>query len=86
MNHDALTRRGLLRQAVGGAALVSALQAQKQPASSVARIRETFDFGWKFLKGDSPGAQQPEFSDSAWRTVGVSASVLQQAKIPRSRG
>jgi beta-galactosidase len=69
MNPDTLTRRGLLRQAVGGAALVSALHAQSQPAGSAARIRETFDFGWKFLKGDSPGAQQPEFSDSAWRSV-----------------
>ena len=69
MNPHTLTRRGLLRQAVSGAALVSALHAQNQPASSTARICETFDFGWKFLKGDSPGAQQPEFPDSAWRTV-----------------
>ena len=69
MNPHTLTRRGLLRQAVSGAALVSALHAQNQPASSAARIRESFDFGWKFLKGDSPGAQQPEFPDSAWRTV-----------------
>src|SRR5665811_1440868 len=69
MNQQTLTRRGLLRQAVSGAALVSALQAQSQPASPAARIRESFDFGWKFLKGDSPGAQQPEFSDSAWRSV-----------------
>jgi beta-galactosidase len=69
MNPHTLTRRGLLRQAVSGAALVSALHAQNQPASSAARIRESFDFGWKFLKGDSPGAQQPEFPDSAWRAV-----------------
>ncbi len=69
MNPHTLTRRGLLRQAVSGAALVSALHAQNQPASSAARIRESFDFGWKFLKGDSPGAQQPEFPDSAWRTL-----------------
>ena len=69
MNPHTLTRRGLLRQAVSGAALVSALHAQSQPASSAARIRESFDFGWKFLKGDAPGAQQPEFSDSPWRSV-----------------
>jgi beta-galactosidase len=69
MNPHILTRRGLLRQAVSGAALVSALHAQSQPASSAARIRESFDFGWKFLKGDAPGAQQPEFSDSPWRSV-----------------
>jgi beta-galactosidase len=69
MNPDTLTRRALLRQTAGAAALVSALRAQ--PANSAARIRETFDFGWKFLKGDAPGAQQPEFSDSAWRAVDV---------------
>ena len=69
MNHDTLTRRGLFRQAAGAAALVSALHAQNQPAAFVARIRESFDFGWKFFKGDSPGAQQPDFSDSAWRAV-----------------
>src|ERR1017187_3256127 len=69
MNQHTLTRRGLLRQAVSGAALVSALHAQSQPASPAARIRESFDFGWKFLKGDAPGAQQPEFADSAWRSV-----------------
>ena len=69
MDPHTLTRRGLLRQAVSGAALVSALHAQSQPASSAARIRESFDFGWKFLKGDAPGAQQPEFSDSPWRFV-----------------
>ncbi len=69
MNHDTLTRRGLLRQAAGAAALVSALHAQNQPATSAPRIRESFDFGWKFLKGDSPGAQQPDFSDSAWRAL-----------------
>jgi hypothetical protein len=41
MNPDTLTRRGLLRQAVGGAALVSALHSQTQPANSAARIRDT---------------------------------------------
>src|SRR5450631_3821867 len=69
MDPNTLTRRGLLRQAVGGAALVSALHAQSQPANSAARIRECFDFGWKFWKGDAPGAQQSEFSDAAWRAV-----------------
>jgi beta-galactosidase len=69
MDPNTLTRRGLLRQAVSGAALVSALHAQNQPANSAGRIRESFDFGWKFFKGDSPGAQQPEFPDSAWRSI-----------------
>jgi len=33
------------------------------------RIRTPFDFGWKFLKGDAPGAQVPDFTDQAWRDV-----------------
>jgi beta-galactosidase len=71
---DPISRRRLLEQVVGGAALVSAMQsmgsgvAQSQPEASP-RIRDNFDSGWKFLKGDSPGAQQPEFADSPWRTV-----------------
>src|SRR6185369_7438572 len=71
---DSLSRRRLLVQAVGGAALLSAMQsmgsgvAQTQPESQT-RIRENFDFGWKFIKGDSPGAQQPQFADAAWRPV-----------------
>jgi beta-galactosidase len=33
------------------------------------RVRESFDFGWKFFKGDSAGAQQPGFADASWRDV-----------------
>ncbi len=29
------------------------------------------DTGWKFLKADAPGAEQPRFDDRAWRTVDV---------------
>ncbi len=72
-----LSRRRLLQQAAGGAALLSAL---KLPASglpktaetkdsSPARIRENFDFGWKFFRGDAPGAQHPDFSDADWRPL-----------------
>ena len=82
MNHQnesaqSMSRRRLLGQAVGAAALASALEpagaamAQTQPAgeNSAPRIRESFDFGWKFFKGDAPGAQQPDFSDAPWRTL-----------------
>ena len=33
------------------------------------RIRDTFDFGWKFFKGDAPGAQQTDFADTGWRDL-----------------
>ena len=42
---------------------------QARPENLAPRIRDSFDFGWKFLKGDSPGAQKPEFSDSNWKNV-----------------
>ncbi|MBN1894893.1 hypothetical protein JW906_10375, partial [bacterium] len=28
-----------------------------------------FDDGWKFLRDDAPGADQPSFDDSAWRSL-----------------
>jgi beta-galactosidase len=33
------------------------------------RIRDSFDFGWKFFKGDAPGAQRSDFSDQGWQGV-----------------
>ncbi len=39
-----------------------------------------------FVKVARAYGERKGISYSAWRTVGVSASVLQQAKIPRTRG
>lgn len=70
-----LTRRDLLAQAARGAVLVSAspylaqAQALLSHGNFSPRTRDSFDFGWKFLKGDVPGAQQPTFSDASWRDV-----------------
>jgi beta-galactosidase len=74
MNHEnqsapSLSRRSLLGQAVGAAALAAAAQAQPAGQNSAPRIRESFDFGWKFFKGDAPGAQQPDFTDASWKDV-----------------
>ena len=33
------------------------------------RVRESFDRGWRFLRGDAAGAEQPGFADGAWRRV-----------------
>jgi beta-galactosidase len=51
---DSLSRLSLLGQAVGDIG---------------GRIRDSFDFGWKFFKGDAPGAQQPSFADTNWKDV-----------------
>ncbi|MGH9582971.1 MAG: glycoside hydrolase family 2 protein [Bryobacteraceae bacterium] len=67
-----MTRRSLIGSAIGAVAYSSALDGKPLPpagAENAPRTRETFDFGWKFFKGDVPGAQMPGFSDSAWRSV-----------------
>jgi len=73
--NDAITRRGLLSRALGAAAVVSALDSARhsdaQTAGAPARIRDSFDFGWKFFKGDAPGAEQPGFADAGWRSLDV---------------
>ncbi|MFI5096474.1 MAG: glycoside hydrolase family 2 TIM barrel-domain containing protein [Candidatus Acidiferrales bacterium] len=71
-----VNRRELIKQ-VGMVALVSAMDSTGSGfalASSdgiAPRIRETFDFGWKFCKGDISGAQDPEFSDAHWKDVAL---------------
>ncbi len=71
--NDFLTRRGLLGRALGTAALVSSFEPeaplQAQAAAAPPRIRDSFDFDWKFLKADAAGAQQPAFADAAWRSL-----------------
>lgn len=32
---------------------------------------QSFDSDWRFLRGDAPGAEQPGFDDSRWRTLDV---------------
>jgi beta-galactosidase len=70
-----LSRRQLLKGAVSTAAVVSASSfigagyAQSGSEAVTQRIRESFDFGWKFRCGDCPGAEAPEFSDADWRTL-----------------
>jgi beta-galactosidase len=72
-SNDAMTRRSLIGRAVGAAALVSALDSAGQLVAQTpeppVRIRDTFDFGWKFFKGDAPGAQQLTFADANWRSL-----------------
>lgn len=59
-----ITRRDLI-------AAVSALSASRPAAAQEpgVRSRENFDSGWKFFKGDAPGAQQQAFADAQWRSL-----------------
>ena len=41
-------------------------------ADSTASTRDrSFDFGWRFLRADAPGAEVPGFDDSHWRVLDV---------------
>src|ERR1017187_7800601 len=72
-SNESITRRDILGRALGGAALATALgsegQAQAQGTETPLRLRDAFDFGWKFTRGDAPGAQQPAFADTGWRSL-----------------
>jgi len=72
---SALNRRQLLKGAVSTAAVVSASSfigapyAESQQESLQPRIRESFDYDWKFSRGDFPNAHLADFSDSDWRAI-----------------
>ncbi|HWB85039.1 MAG TPA: glycoside hydrolase family 2 TIM barrel-domain containing protein [Bryobacteraceae bacterium] len=72
-SNDSMTRRGLLGRAMGAAVLASTLESAgwlaAQTPEAPARIRDSFDFGWSFFKGDAPGAQEPGFADASWRKL-----------------
>jgi beta-galactosidase len=70
-----ISRRSLFKQAAGSVAFFSILRSSnpvygQTPDSTGAippRLRDSFDFDWKFIHGDPSGAQAPVFDDSSWR-------------------
>jgi beta-galactosidase len=72
-----ISRRSLFKQAAGSMAFLSVLKSSnfvhgQAPDSSRGfppRMRDSFDFGWNFIRGDMPGAQNPGFDDTSWRSV-----------------
>src|ERR1043165_3123318 len=67
---DPITRRHLLGRAVRAASVASLLGgfsiSDAQPAGPPTRIHDSFDFGWKFFKGDAAGAHVAAFADAGW--------------------
>jgi beta-galactosidase len=55
-----------LRACIGLMAAVGALGSQ---TSLHARERIAFDVGWRFQRGDVPGAQEAAFDDNSWRAL-----------------
>jgi beta-galactosidase len=53
------------------ALLATGAAAMAPKPAAPARVTLPFDAGWRFLKGDAPGAEQPAFADAAWRALDV---------------
>lgn len=58
-----------LRSFVSAALCLLVLAGTIASEAAEARQHESFDFGWKFSLGDQPGAEQPAFADTSWRTL-----------------
>ena len=71
------SRREVLTQAACGAALATAAPYLRPMESLLAgdvaaeRIRQSFDFQWKFMKGDAANAHLQDFVDGGWRDVNL---------------
>ena len=64
-----MSPRALL-PALVAACLASTPATAAPPAMPAGVTRDVpFDDGWRFHRGDAPGADRPGFDDSAWRTL-----------------
>ncbi|WP_324672155.1 glycoside hydrolase family 2 TIM barrel-domain containing protein [Hymenobacter sp. GOD-10R] len=52
---------------LGSLCAVQSVKGQTQQGRTI----RNFDKSWRFLKEDAPGAEQPSFDDSKWRTLNV---------------
>lgn len=94
-----LPRRAALKSLIGGltAAPLVASEVLRARQSAPARSRrfrarnlrnQLFDSGWRFHRGDAPGAEDPTFNDNAWRELDLPHdwSVEDLPPSPRSDG
>src|SRR5215467_2246370 len=56
--------------AVGLCLVAGSMAAAAASAANVSgERRQSFNEGWRFFKGESPGAEKPEFADGQWRSI-----------------
>ncbi|MBS1874052.1 MAG: DUF4982 domain-containing protein [Acidobacteria bacterium] len=70
MGRHLLTRREALQSVAALAAAPLAVPAVSAAPLTAAR-EQAFSSGWRFLRGDAKGAEQPEFNDTRWRALDV---------------
>ncbi len=61
----------LVPQSVTTFVLTNVTPAVLAQSAAFPRLRQTFDFDWRFHLGDAPAASAEKFSDSDWREVDV---------------
>ena len=54
---------------------------KEKPRAGNARD-ELFDRGWRFHRGDAPGAERPDFDDSSWRALDLPHDWSVEALLP----
>lgn len=65
-----MQRRELL-QGAAALAVTSQLPRAAFAAETNLRQRVSLDEGWRFFRGDAPGAEAPDFLDAAWSAVNI---------------
>ncbi len=61
----------IMKKTLASAILTSLFLLPSLGTEANTRVNVSFDADWRFLKADSPGAEQPQFDDSAWRKLDV---------------
>ena len=67
-------RNPLCRPSVAVALLLTLVSSASAAVTAVrisSERRQSFDDGWRFFKGDAPGAEKPDFDDSKWRQLSL---------------
>ena len=59
----------IVSQAVAEAQDARPAQGTSPLAVAAGKRDQSFDEGWRFLRGDAPGAEAPGFNDSSWRVL-----------------
>ena len=81
---DALKAVALWAAAPLAGQMIGSAQSALAPGGN--RREQSFDDGWRFLRGDSPGAERPDFNDSAWRALDLPHDFSVEDLPPRPNG
>jgi len=61
----------MMKKILGHLVIAAAVASAVHSASGATPRERQFDSGWRFLRGDAPGAENPAFNDTDWRMIDV---------------